>query len=353
MDNKYLTSMVIPNSVTSIGIYAFENCTALTSVVIGDSVPSLVNRDFYGCTALTTVTIGEGVTSVGSQVFANCSSLSLIICKATTPPECPYSNNNTFFHAARFTLKVPEASIDAYKTAAGWKSASSRILPLGISCISVAIPTDVPDGYYDDMTLELQSINGQSVQSQKILNKREFLFVNQTAGDTYQALLKNSYGQVLGQSEAVELSEEDMTLNIDKLLQKKDVRLKVTLPDGTDVTDQVSVLWTDESGKAIGYASELKAVAEGSKLTCEVTLRDELARQYAAPDAMQLTVSGEGENLLTFSLQPVQIMMLHGLVKNKLTGEPISDVTVALTQQFGGSMANPLPPRLTPTGAMS
>ena len=336
MDNKYLTSMVIPNSVTSIGIYAFENCTALTSVVIGDSVPSLVNRDFYGCTALTTVTIGEGVTSVGSQVFANCSSLSLIICKATTPPECPYSNNNTFFHAARFTLKVPEASIDAYKTAAGWKSASSRILPLGISCISVAIPTDVPDGYYDDMTLELQSINGQSVQSQKILNKREFLFVNQTAGDTYQALLKNSYGQVLGQSEAVELSEEDMTLNIDKLLQKKDVRLKVTLPDGTDVTDQVSVLWTDESGKAIGYASELKAVAEGSKLTCEVTLRDELARQYAAPDAMQLTVSGEGENLLTFSLQPVQIMMLHGLVKNKLTGEPISDVTVALTQQFGG-----------------
>jgi hypothetical protein len=134
----------------------------------------------------------------------------------------------------------------------------------------------------------------------------------------------------------MELGEEDLTLVIDSLLQKKDVSLKVTIPDGTDVSDNVSVLWTDETKKALGYAAGLKAVAEGTKLTCKVTLRGELARQYAAPDVMQLTVSGESENLLTLSLQPVQTMMLHGLVKNKVTGESISDVTVALTQQFGG-----------------
>ena len=77
--------------------------------------------------------------------------------------------------------------------------------------------------------------------------------------------------------------------------------------------------------------------AEGAKLTCKVTLPDELALQYIAPEAIQHTVDPEAENLLTLTLQPIQPMTLHGLVKDSKSGAVISDASVALTQQLGGN----------------
>ena len=60
-----LTSVTIPNSVTSIGNCAFDSCTGLTSVTIPDSVTSIGDSAFYGCTGLTSVTIPDSVTSIG------------------------------------------------------------------------------------------------------------------------------------------------------------------------------------------------------------------------------------------------------------------------------------------------
>ena len=66
-DSEY----VIPNSVTSIGYSAFENCTSLTSVTIPDSVTSIDYSAFENCTSLTSVTIPNSVTSIGSSAFYN------------------------------------------------------------------------------------------------------------------------------------------------------------------------------------------------------------------------------------------------------------------------------------------
>ena len=67
--------VIIGNSVTSIGNWAFRNCTSLTSVTIGDGVTSIGYRAFFGCTSLTSVTIGNGVTSIGEKAFSGCTSL--------------------------------------------------------------------------------------------------------------------------------------------------------------------------------------------------------------------------------------------------------------------------------------
>ena len=77
---------VIPNSVTSVGDYAFRNCSSMTSIEIPNSVTSIGERAFYGCSGLTSITIPNSVTSIGNGAFRNCSSLDTIHIEAITPP---------------------------------------------------------------------------------------------------------------------------------------------------------------------------------------------------------------------------------------------------------------------------
>ncbi len=64
-------SITIPNSITSIGIRAFEYCGSLTSVTIPNSVTSIGEGAFEYCKSLTSVTIPDSVTSIGSSAFYN------------------------------------------------------------------------------------------------------------------------------------------------------------------------------------------------------------------------------------------------------------------------------------------
>ena len=73
-----LTSVTIPNSVTSIGEFAFSDCSGLTSVIIPNSVTSIGACAFSGCSGLTSVTIPNGVTSIEYATFKNCSSLTSV-----------------------------------------------------------------------------------------------------------------------------------------------------------------------------------------------------------------------------------------------------------------------------------
>ena len=73
-----LTSVTIPNSVTTIGFGAFEGCTGLTSVTIPNSVTSIGSQAFDDCTGLTSVTIGNSVTSIGINAFEGCTGLTSV-----------------------------------------------------------------------------------------------------------------------------------------------------------------------------------------------------------------------------------------------------------------------------------
>ncbi len=86
--NYYVGSVVIPEAVnyegteyivTSIGGYAFYNCSELTSVTIANSVTDIGEGAFQNCTGLTSMTIPSSVTSIGDLVFSNCPAISSLV----------------------------------------------------------------------------------------------------------------------------------------------------------------------------------------------------------------------------------------------------------------------------------
>ena len=104
-DCSGLTSVTIPESVTSIGSRAFEWCSGLTSVTIPESVTSIGSDAFY-CSGLTSVTIPESVTSIGSGAFYHCDNLTSL----TIPNSVTSISESAFKWCSGLTsVTIPES----------------------------------------------------------------------------------------------------------------------------------------------------------------------------------------------------------------------------------------------------
>ena len=111
-DCSGLTSVVIGNSVTSIGNYAFEGCSGLTSIVIPNSVTSIENHAFSGCTGLTSVEIGNSVTSIGDWAFSDCSGLKTVINFSNLTFSKGSSRNGDVAYYADKVINAPNGLIE-------------------------------------------------------------------------------------------------------------------------------------------------------------------------------------------------------------------------------------------------
>ena len=92
-----LTSITIPDSVTTIGANAFYSCSSLKSITIPDSVTSIGDYSFYDCKSLTSVTISDSVTRIGWDAFNACPSLKYVFYpgSSTDWDNINISNNNS------------------------------------------------------------------------------------------------------------------------------------------------------------------------------------------------------------------------------------------------------------------
>ena len=142
-----LTSITIPESVVSIGNYAFFYCDSLTSVNIPDSVTTIGDYAFSYCDSLTSVTIGDSVTTIGWHAFANCSSLTSI----TIPEGVTSIGSYAFQNCSSLTsITIPE----------GVTSISFRAFAFCTSLTSITIPDGVTSigGYAFENCTSLTSI---------------------------------------------------------------------------------------------------------------------------------------------------------------------------------------------------
>ena len=116
-----MTSVTIPNSVTSIGSYAFSYCNGLTEVTIPNSVTSIGSYAFSYCSGLTEVTIPNSVTSIGDSAFKGCTSIASVTSQNPTPPEI---TETTFDEVTEktATLYVPEGCKTIYWLHPYWEN---------------------------------------------------------------------------------------------------------------------------------------------------------------------------------------------------------------------------------------
>ena len=190
-----LTSITIPEGVTSIGFSIFSGCSNLTSLNVAEentiydsregcnaiietssnklivgcdnsfipnSVTSIGEYAFYLC-GLSSITIPKSVKSIGYHSFRNCSSLTTVTCLAE---EVPNTDSSCFLGVPQIsaTLYVPTIAVDAYKTADQWKDFGT-ILP-------IETPTTVynlksPEGSEANESSLIYDLNGRQLQKPK------------------------------------------------------------------------------------------------------------------------------------------------------------------------------------------
>lgn len=128
-----LTSVTIPDSVTSIGSYAFLNCTSLISVTIPGSVTSINEGAFYDCTGLTSVTIPDSVTSIGTWAFRGCSGLTSV-----DIPDSVMSVGDNAFYDTAWLNNLPNGIVYVGKVAYKMKGSCPAKVTIKDGTLSIA-----------------------------------------------------------------------------------------------------------------------------------------------------------------------------------------------------------------------
>mgnify|MGYP000844182435 FL=1 len=176
-------SIVMPDSVTSIGNYAFYGCSSLTNITIPDSITSIGNNTFYNCSSLTDVAVPNGVTSIGSYAFYGCSNLTSI----AVPDGVISLGDHAFSRCSGLTAITIPNSVTNIKDSAFSRCTSLTSITVSTSvtsiesgafsgCISLAsitIPdraTSIGNGAFNDcISLASVTYKGQTYTSKSTL----------------------------------------------------------------------------------------------------------------------------------------------------------------------------------------
>ena len=131
--SEFIRTVIISEGTSSIGSYAFNECSAMTSVTIGSSVTSIGDRAFYKCSSLTSVTIPDSVTSIGDRAFYKCSSLTSV----TIPDSVTSIGDSAFYDCDGLTSVTIPDSVTSIGDAAFYECSALTSVTIGNSVTSI------------------------------------------------------------------------------------------------------------------------------------------------------------------------------------------------------------------------
>ena len=132
-DCSGLTSITIPNTVTNIGEYAFWGCSGLTNIAIPSTVTSFGEGAFWGCSGLTSITIPSAATSIEEDAFHGCSGLTSIAIPSTVT-----SIGDDAFHGCSglTNIAIPNAVTSIGENAfSGCSGLTSATIPSSVTTV--------------------------------------------------------------------------------------------------------------------------------------------------------------------------------------------------------------------------
>lgn len=306
-----------------------SNCTLLDLSRTGGytEIPSYA----FDGTNLSTIILPAGIERIGNYAFRNCKNLTNIICHAITPPTV---SNYTFEGIADgAVVHVLASAIPLYTEAPAWKDLTILPLTEDVRTLEVNLPAD-SEGTYKNMTLELQNLQNGQKQRYVVSDRITYTFNGLLKNCTYNVYLKTPTDVVLGQIEKIEIKEENQSVTFSSLLALLDVNLKVQTPDGTDVTDQAQITWLNDKQAYLSQGSSLKAQTAGTKLNYRIVLNQILGTQYITPENQTYIVKKE-ENQLVYTLTPIEMLKVSGLVKNA-NDDALSGAVISISQKLNG-----------------
>ena len=177
-----LTSIMLPKSLNSIGIYSFRLCTGLTSIAIPSSVISIKDGAFNFCSGLNTVTIPSSMSSIGNFVFYGCTGLSSIYAFPITPVDLN-SSSTVFYDINKSTCKlyVTLGKAAAYSAANQWKDFTNIIEIPGFLLSSKSLTISPEEN-------SSASVQVTSYTSWNVSSDRSWLTVSPSTSDGFGTL---------------------------------------------------------------------------------------------------------------------------------------------------------------------
>lgn len=309
----------------------YSNCTTLDlSRTTGVSeVPSYA----FDYTDLQTAILPATIERIGNRAFDQCNQLSALTCYAMTPPTV---GSYAFYGVQEgMVVFVPAAAVAQYQEAAGWKDFTILPIQNDIRIIKVSLPQDANITDYANMYLELTNTKSGQRLHYVMTDKHEYAFVNIIKNTAWNVTLHNERGDVFGEIKNVEVKDEDAAVTFNELKKPQHISLKVLTPNGNDVTAQTNITWTTEQGAYLSQGNEMSGILEGYKLAYNITLSQQLAMLYCAPQQGMHVAKSDSNNIVC-QLNALPQIIIKGNVKDATTGMAISNATVSASQTFGG-----------------